>query len=67
MAKLPTKKIVTAIPVDEIPATAARIEQAIKFLTELDRKLRDTKDARTSSIAGDVAALGKSMGQAIKT
>ena len=56
LAKLPAKKFVTAIPVGEIPATTTRIGEAIKSLTELDRKLRDTKDLMTSS-SGNAAPL----------
>jgi Protein of unknown function (DUF3102) len=66
-AKSSTNKIVAAIPIDDVVATPARIERAIKFLVKLGVKLRPAKNESKSSLASDATILDKSIAKARKT
>jgi hypothetical protein len=55
--KSPPNKIVTAIPADDIAATARRVEQAIKYLARLHKKLIFIKKERTAPGNDEAACL----------
>jgi len=67
MAKSSTKKIVAAIPINDIAATAARVERANKLLVKLGVKLRHAENESKTSLANDATSVDKLIAQARKT
>jgi len=66
-AKRSTTKIIAAIPVEAIPAIAARVKVALAFLVKFDSKLGQHKNITRTSAADDATSLAELLKEARKS